>query len=142
LEKNADIGVLITKTLPKNITHMGLINGIWICTFDEFKILSKILREHIIELFNALKSQENKTDKMGVLYGYLTSNEFKLHIETIVDSFVKMQEDLESEKRAMQRIWKQREKQLQRVIDGTTSLYGSIKGIAGNAIGHVELLEL
>ena len=142
LEKNADIGVLVTQTLPKNTTHMGLINGIWVCTFDEFKILSKILGEHIIELFNALKSQENKTNKMGVLYNYLTSNEFKLHIETIVDSFVKMQEDLESEKRAMNRLWKQREKQLQRVIDSTTSLYGSIKGIAGNAIANVKLLEL
>ena len=79
---------------------------------------------------------------MELLYTYLTSNEFRMHVEAIVESFSQMKEDLEKEKRAMQRIWKQREKQLEKVIESTTSMYGAIKGIAGNAIGHVKALEL
>ena len=53
-----------------------------------------------------------------------------------------MQTDLESEKRSMQMIWKKREKQISRVLTNTNLLYGSVRGIAGNAIPQVSLLEL
>ena len=42
----------------------------------------------------------------------------------------------------MQRIWKQRDKQIEKVITNTIDMYGSIKGIAGNAIQSVKSLEL
>ena len=89
-----------------------------------------------------MKSQENKTDKMSLLYGFLTSNEFKMQREAIVEAFTTMQSDLDSEKRSMQRIWKQREKQIEKVLDNTINMYGSIRGIAGNAIGNIKALEL
>ncbi|BCD67354.1 DUF2130 domain-containing protein [Nitratiruptor sp. YY09-18] len=138
----ADIGVIVTEAMPKDMERMGLIDGIWICSFEEFKALSFILRQHIIQLALTTRSMQNRSDKMSLLYRYLTSNEFKMQIEAIVEGFTQMQEDLDKEKRAMQRLWKQREKQLQKVLDSTISLYGSIKGIAGNAIGHIELLSL
>ncbi len=53
-----------------------------------------------------------------------------------------MKTALESEKRSMQRIWKEREKQIEKVITNTIDMYGSIKGIAGNAIQSVKALEL
>jgi hypothetical protein len=141
-EKGADIGILVTSVLPNDLDRMGQKDGIWICTYDEFKALSSIMREQIIALSTAMKSQENKSDKMGMLYGYLTSNEFKMQIEAIVEGFTQMQADLDAEKRAMARIWKQREKQIIKVLENTTGMYGSIRGIAGNAIGHIDALEL
>ena len=141
-EKGADIGVLVTDVMPSDMQRMGLYEGIWICSFEEFKGLSAVLREQIIKIHHAMKSQENKTDKMSLLYGFLTSNEFKMQIEAIVEAFTTMQSDLDSEKRSMQRIWKQREKQIEKVLDNTIGMYGSIKGIAGNSIGNVKALEL
>jgi hypothetical protein len=141
-DKGADIGVLVTEVLPKEFDRMGLIDGVWICTYEEFKGLSSVLRESIIKINQAKKSEENKTDKMSLLYGYLTSTEFKMQIEAIVEGFTKMQSDLDSEKRSMQRIWKQREKQIEKVLDNTIGMYGSIRGIAGNSIGNVKALEL
>ena len=79
---------------------------------------------------------------MSLLYHFLTSNEFKMQIEAIVEAFSTMQSDLDSEKRAMQKIWKQREKQIEKVLDNTISMYGSIKGIAGNAVANITDLEL
>jgi len=79
---------------------------------------------------------------MSLLYGYLTSTEFQMQMEAIVEGFTQMQTDLDKEKRAMTKIWKQREKQIDKVIDNTVGMYGSIKGIAGNAIGTVKSLEL
>jgi hypothetical protein len=141
-DKSADIGVLVTEVLPKECTRMDLIDGVWVCTYEEFKGLCSVLRESLIKINQAKKSQENKSDKMSLLYGYLTSTEFKMQIEAIVEGFTQMQSDLDSEKRSMQRIWKQREKQIEKVLDNTIGMYGSIKGIAGNSIGNVEALQL
>lgn len=141
-DKGADIGVLVTEVMPSDMQRLGMKDGIWICTFDEFKGLSNVLRESIIRLSAAISSQENKGDKMGMLYDFLTSNTFKLQIEAIVEGFTTMKNDLESEKRSMQRIWKSREKQIEKVVTNTIDMYGSIKGIAGNAIGTVKALEL
>ncbi len=141
-ENGADIGVLVTEVLPKELDRMGLIDGVWICTYEEFKGLSSVLRESIIKINQAKKSEENKTDKMSLLYSYLTSTEFTMQVEAIVEGFTQMQSDLDSEKRSMQRIWKQREKQIEKVLENTIGMYGSIKGIAGNSIGNVKALEL
>ncbi len=141
-EKGADIGILVTAVLPKEMDRMGQKDGIWICTYKDFKALSAIIREQVISVSRAMKSQENRSDKMGLLYSYMTSNEFKMQIEAIVEGFTQMQTDLQKEKNAMARIWKQREKQLLKVLDNTTGMYGSLQGIAGNAIGHIEALEL
>jgi hypothetical protein len=141
-EKGANIGVLVTDAMPAGMDRMGLKEGIWICNYEEFKGLCKVLRESIVQLDTALSSQENKGDKMSLLYDFLTSNTFKLQIEAIVEGFTQMQSDLESEKRAMQRIWKSREKQIEKVINNTIDFYGSVKGIAGNAIGEIKALEL
>lgn len=141
-EKNANIGVLVTDAMPNGMVRMGLKEGIWICTYDEFKGLCTVLRESIVQLSIAVNSQENRGDKMHLLYDFLTSNTFRLQVEAIVEGFTQMKSDLESEKRAMQRIWKQREKQIEKVITNTIDMYGSIKGIAGTAIQAVKALEL
>jgi hypothetical protein len=140
--KGANIGVLVTDAMPSDMDRVGMREGIWICSFDEFKGLCTVLRESIIQINNALASQENKGDKMHMLYDYLTGNTFRLQVEAIVEGFTQMKIDLESEKRAMQSIWKKREKQIEKVTINTIDMHSSIKGIAGNAIQSVKLLEL
>lgn len=138
----ADIAVLITEARPKEMERFGLMDGVWVCTYEEFKSLSLALRETLLRTYAARQSQENKGDKMEMLYSFLTSEEFKLQITGIVDGFQGMKNDLEREKRAMQKIWKAREKQLEMVISNTIDMYGSIKGIAGAAIPTIDTLEL
>jgi hypothetical protein len=141
-DKGANIGVLVTEVMPSNMDRMGLKDGVWICNYEEFKGLCAVLRETIVKLNTAISSQENKGDKMDMLYTFLTGNTFRMQVEAIVEGFTQMKSDLESEKRSMQRIWKQREKQIDKVITNTVDMYGSIKGIAGNAIQSVKALEL
>ncbi|MNJ85460.1 hypothetical protein D3C87_29350 [compost metagenome] len=141
-DKGADIGVLVTEVMPGDMERMGLKDGIWICTYEEFKGLCSVLRETIIQISSTLVSQENKGDKMHLLYDFLTSSTFRMQVEAIVEGFTQMKADLESEKRSMQRIWKQREKQIEKVIVNTIDMYGSVKGIAGNAVQEVKALEL
>ena len=140
--RGADIGVLVTQVMPDTMGTLGQIDGVWVCTFEEFKNLSQVLRESLIQIDQALVVQENKGDKMGMLYDFLTGAEFRMQIEAIVEGFTQLKSDLESEKRSMQGIWKKREKQIERVLLNTNFMYNSIRGIAGSAVQKIALLEL
>lgn len=141
-EKGATIGILVTEAFPKDMERMGQKEGIWICSFEEFKGLCFVLRETVITMDNLASSQENKGEKMAMLYNFLTGTEFKMQVEAIVEGFTSMQSDLDSERRAMEGIWKKREKQIQKVLLNTTHMYQAVRGIAGNAIGPIQSLEL
>jgi hypothetical protein len=78
---------------------------------------------------------------MQMLYTYLTGTEFRQQIETIVEGFMSMKNCISKERIQMEKIWKEREKQLERVLISTSGMYGSIKGIAGSSIGNIPLLE-
>jgi len=140
--RGINVGILVTQAYPRGMERMGLVDGVWVCSFEEFKGLSAVIRESVIRISEVAASQENKGDKMVMLYDYLTSPEFKSQIEAIVEGFTAMKNDLDSEKRAMMKIWSAREKQIDKVITNTTSMYGSIKGIGGMAIGTIQALEL
>ncbi|MDX5428938.1 MAG: DUF2130 domain-containing protein, partial [Bacteroidota bacterium] len=142
IAKGADLGVIVTEAMPKEMDRMDMVDGVWICSFEEFKGLSKVLRETIIRVNQAMGSQENKGEKMAMLYDYLTGNEFKMQLEAIIQGFEGMKLSLDRERRAMEKLWKEREKQIEAVLLNTTHFYGSIKGIAGNAIPTVPYLEL
>lgn len=140
--RSSTIGVLVTEAMPNDMERMGMKNGIWICNFQEFKGLCKVLRESLILLKKNVIVQENKGDKMSLLYDYLTGDEFRMQIESIVDAFTTMKSQLEAEKRSMLTQWKRREKQIDRVIESTVGMYGSVKGIAGSAVQTIGSLEL
>jgi hypothetical protein len=140
--KGANIGVLVTETMPTDLPQMGQKDGIWICSFADLPSLSAVLRDSLIAIHRVLAGQENRGDKMSMVYDFVTSDAFRLQVEAIVEGFTQMQNDLETEKRAMARIWKQREKQIEKVLLNTSNMYGSIRGIAGSAIPAVRHLEL
>jgi hypothetical protein len=141
-DKGANIGVLVTDAFPKGMERMGMVEGIWVCNFEEFKGLCFVLRETVVQLSLVAASQENKGEKTIMLYDFLTSNEFRLQVEAIVEGFTQMQADLISEKRSIMGHWKKREKQIEKVLLNTNFMYNSIKGIAGSAIQPIKMLEL
>lgn len=141
-EMQVDFGILVTQTRPKDVERMTLIEGIWVCSVEEFKGLCFVLRESVLIMSNYSAAQENKGEKMHMLYDYLTGNEFRMQVEGILEGFTQMNNDLNSEKRAMESIWKKRQKQLEKVLLNTTHMFSSVKGIAGDSIQEIKLLEL
>lgn len=127
----ADISVLVTKTMPKELDCFGLKEGVWICTFSEVKALANVLRDGIIRVYNSSKKHENKGDKMNLLYSYLTSNEFGEQWKAIREGFVAMKMSIINERTAMEKLWKAREKQLEKVLLNAAHVKGSIEGISG-----------
>ena len=138
----AEIAVLVTQTMPRDMERFGEKEGVWVCDYLEMRGLVFVLRKILIQTQTAKAANENKTDKMSLLYSFLTSNQFRQQMEAIVESFTSMKSDLDKERRAMQRIWKEREMQMEKVIGSTIDMYGSIRGIVGNAIAPIQHLEL
>ncbi|MGN6164311.1 MAG: DUF2130 domain-containing protein [Flavisolibacter sp.] len=139
--KQADVAILVTQAYPKDMSCFGEKDGVWICSFSEVVALTTALRHTIIRIAETKKAEENKGEKMQMLYGYLTGIEFRQQIETIVEGFLSMKNAITKERIQMEKMWKEREKQLERVLLSTSGMYGSIKGIAGASIGEIPLLE-
>lgn len=139
--QDADIAVIVTQSMPKDMEQFGEKNGVWICTFSEVKALAHILRESIIKIFVATKSQENKGDKMHLLYDYLTGREFAEQWKAIREGFLSMKISIQKERDAMEKLWKAREKNLEKVLLNAAHIRGSIEGIAGQDSIDLNLLE-
>jgi len=122
---------------------MGFVDGIWVCSLNEFKGSAALLRESLIRVSKSIQKEENKSDKMSMLYNYLTGNEFQMQLVAIVDGFTQMQNELEKEKRSLMASWKRRQKLIDSVLINTSEMYGSLQAIAGvGAIAPIKALEM
>lgn len=139
--RNADIAILVTQTFPKDMERFGEKDGIWICNFNEVIGLAHVIRQGIIRVYEAQKMEENKGEKMQLLYNYLTGNEFRGHVEAIAEGFMSLKSGITRERVQMEKIWKEREKQLEKVLLNTVGLYGSVRGIAGASLGEIPALD-
>lgn len=139
--QGADLAILVTQAFPKGMDKFGERDGVWVCNFSEVLGMAHLLRHGIINLQLLRKSNENKGDKMQMLYSYLTGNEFKQQVEAIAEGFSAMKEGITKERMQMEKNWKEREKQLEKVLLNTSGMYGSIKGIAGSGISNIPLLD-
>lgn len=139
--KQADLAILVSPVFPKGMNCFGEKDGVWVANFTEVVSLTAALRNAIIRISEIKKSEENKGEKMHLIYNYLTGIEFRQQIEAIVEGFMAMRQSIIKERIQMEKLWKEREKQLEKVLINTSGLYGSIKGLAGASIRDIPLLE-
>lgn len=136
----AVVAVIVTQSMPKGMDRFGEKDGVWICSFAEVKALTYVLRDGIVRIAQATTGQENKGEKMHMLYDYLTGNEFAEQWKAIREGFMSMKMSIQKERDAMEKLWKQREKQLEKVLLNAAHIRGSVEGIAGTDV-NISLLE-
>jgi len=137
----ADVAVIVTQAFPKDMDRFGEKDGVYICNFTEVKSVALVLRNAILKVYDAKKSQDNKGDKMVMLYDYLTGSEFSLQWKAISEAFNQMRQSIQQEKNTMEKLWKIREKQLDKVLLNAIHIQGSIEGIAGADAVNLNLLD-
>jgi len=141
-DAKADIAVIVSEVLPKGLTHFRQIDGVWVASISSSNSLALALRVVLTQVAREKRLQEGKTEKKELVFNYLTGTEFRNRVEAIVESFVGMKEDLDREKRALNKIWDKREKQIERVIANIGGMQGDIEGLAGMSLPKIERLEL
>ncbi|MBP9214678.1 MAG: DUF2130 domain-containing protein, partial [Chitinophagaceae bacterium] len=137
----ADVAVIVTQALPKDMDRFGEKEGVYICTFSEVRSVVLLLRNALLKIYDAKKSQENKGDKMVMLYDYLIGNEFGEQWKAIREGFMSMKLSIQRERDTMEKLWKSREKQLEKVLLNAAHIKGSIEGIAGADAVNLNILD-
>lgn len=137
-----NLAVLVSATLPPGLHEFGLVDGVWVASRRAWPALAVALREQLVQVAFAHAAGEGKHEKMDVLYRYLAGDPFRQKVTGIVEAFTVLQEQLARERRAMEKLWKEREKQIERVITNTVGMYGEMSGILGGSLPEIPALSL
>lgn len=138
----ANLAVLVSVALPDGFSEFGQIDGVWIASLRAWPALATALREQLIQVAFAHAASESKNEKMEMMYRYLAGDQFCSRVQGIVEAFTEMQDQVNRERRAMERLWKEREKQIERVITNTVGMYGEMRGIVGATMPEIPALAL
>ena len=137
----ADIAIIVTQVMPKDMDRFGEREGVYICSFLEIKSLAAVLRSGIVKVHTAARSQENKGEKMTMMYDYLTGSEFTEQWKAMREGFMSLKMSIQRERDMMEKLWKSREKQLEKILLNASHIKGSVEGIAGNDAVNLTLIE-
>jgi hypothetical protein len=140
-QQGAQVAILVTRAMPRDMSCFGEKNGVWICNFSEVRALTEVLRDGVIRIFQASRNQQNKGDKMQLLYDYLTSSEFSEQWKAIREGFSSMKMSIQRERDMMEKLWKTREKQLEKVLLNAAHIKGSMEGISGQDDFNMNLID-
>lgn len=139
----ASVAVLVSVALPEAARGgFALIDGVWVCSLAAWPALATALREQLLQVAFARNAATGMNDKMEALYRYLAGDAFRHKVEAIVEAFSALHEQLARERRAMEKLWKERERQLDRIIGSTAGMYGELRGTIGGAMAPIAALEL
>lgn len=140
--EKADIAVLVSETLPKGKRFFFQVKDIWVTDFATAICLAAALRKELIAVSTLRQAMVGQNEKKDYLYQYVTGPEFKNRIGIMLEAFTTLQTQLEKERKAIQVMWANREKQLRKVIDNTSGMYGDLQGIVGKSLPNIAPLEL
>ena len=138
----SNVGIVVTKTMPAGKETLHEVDGIWICHYSEYKNLIRVIRKSLIALNNVIKNQDLSSDTKSLIFDYFTGIEFKQIIESILEGFSNLKGSLNREKAAMNKLWSEREANIDQVINCTASMYGKVKGLSGQSIEDIDILKL
>lgn len=137
----AEIAVIVSQILPKDIDTFGLVDGVWVTHPKSALPVALILRQALIDVATTRLASEGQQTKMELVYQYLTGPRFRQRVQAIVEAFSSMNEDLDREKKAIMKQWAKREEQIDRVMQSTVGMYGDLQGIAGKSLQEIKGLS-
>jgi hypothetical protein len=138
---HADLAVIVSQTMPKDVVHFDHMEGIWVSSLGCILPVANALRVSVIELAGARRSNEGQESKAQLIYAYLTGPRFKHRIECIAEKFTELRGDLDKERKWMNKQWAKRDSELLAVLEATSGMYGDLQGIAGQSLKEIDALE-
>jgi hypothetical protein len=134
----ANVCIIASQSLPDTIKSFGIIDDVWVVHFNYIIPLASLLRKGLVELSAVRQSKVGQQTKTEMMYSYLTSNEFRLRVEAVVESISNLKEDLDTEKKAILKQWAKREKEINKAIEAIVGMYGDMQGIAGKSLPEIK----
>lgn len=141
-KNNATMVVLVCENPPPEVEYFKVIDGVIVTSTPYCLSIAGILRRTLMLIAQAKSASINKDEKLEMLYEYIQSDAFRHRFEAFADGIKAMEEDLLTERRSMERIWKKRETQLRRLQLNTSRMFGELQGVLGNKLPDIKTLSL
>ncbi len=138
---NAELAIIVSQTMPKDVTHFEQMDGIWVSSLSCIIPVASALRISLIELSSLRRASEGQETKAQQIYQYLTGPRFKRRVECIAEKFTELRKDLDAERKWMNKQWAKRDRELTIVLEATSGMYGDLQGIAGQSLEEIQSLE-
>jgi len=138
----AEIAVLVTTAMPKGVAEpFALVGDVWIVAPHVMRPVAETLRVILLEAQKLRMVNNGRGEKMELLFNYLSSPAFAQKVRTMLDAFEAMRTDLETERRALQKMWAKRQTQIERVTCTMATTVGELNAIAHGSMPELEALE-
>lgn len=134
IREKANVGIIITETMPVGAKDIIQIDGIWVCSYQSSKSLCMVIREFVLKTYGTFKVNNGKKEKMELLYDYLTGDEFRMNVETMFKKLAEMKIQIEKEKKDAVSSWKKREEHISSMIKSAAGICVGVKQLTGNEI--------
>ena len=142
LKVNGNMPILVSTVLPKGLQNFWMVEEVMVCLPEYAVAVASLLRNQLLAISKVEKTHQWKDVKMEMLYRYLSSQEFSSKISMMVDVFSNLKSGIDAERRAMEKNWKKREKDLERATFAVTGMYGELESLMWQALPWAEKLEL
>lgn len=138
----ASRSVIVSEQLPEHLRHFGQVDGVWVVSWACVHPVAIMLRESLVGIAKSRRALDGQHSKMELVYNYLIGQGFCNRVSGVVEAFMTMRQELETEKITFQRCWAKRAKQLERVLLSTSGLYGDLQGIIGSTLPEIRGMSL
>jgi hypothetical protein len=138
---HADVAILVTACLPKGVSRFAYVDGVLVTDFASVTGVAAIVRAQLVAIAQARNAAMHKEERLDLLHRYLTGTDFRHRVEAIVEAFEAMRQDLDQERRAAERAWARRTRQLEAVTLNIAGMYGDLQGLVP-ALPSIPSLEL
>jgi hypothetical protein len=146
VEAGANLAVLMTVALPPEVQQFSQVEDgpMWVTDYASALGLCAALRQQLISVHREKLMAEHGETVKDVLFEYVTGQDFNLRVRAMVDTYVTMQQDLESEKRALTSRWKKREKLIGKILENISGMHGELEALVGTqtALPAVKTLSI
>ncbi|MBP0017867.1 MAG: DUF2130 domain-containing protein, partial [Cyanobacteria bacterium SBLK] len=131
MNEKADIKVLVSTVMPKNMNSFGQIDDIFVCRYHELPVVAALLRRVLIQAHKEKTVQTHMKTVQEQVVDYIRSDEFTSAMTLLQEAYQAFSEDLRKEENYMRTRWKVRRDYLDKVSNGLTSIIGSLVAIGG-----------
>ncbi len=137
----AEIAVLVSTALPKELSTFGSRSGVWVTGLATWLPLAHALRMCVVEAARARVVAEGQSEKQAALVEYCGSTRFRQRVEAILDAIAAMMDDSNRVCRAIEAMSARQNQRYGQMLRAVSGLWGDVGGILGT-LPQLQRLEL
>jgi hypothetical protein len=111
------IGAIVSESLPAGIGSFGQIGEVWVCSFADAADLAGVLRELVVIAWRHQVAAAERAGNAEKVFNYVMTGNFSQRFARLTGLAASLLQDLDQDKRALERRWKRTEVRIREILD-------------------------